>query len=458
MSFTACQVHFTNKSGKTMYASGPLLKKLNISSKKTVKLRLGTKAVRTPVKRLRKSGNHLYVPAGLRSAMRFPRKGISYIRNDAGGIKLGPLIGIMTSSSSRSLTRPFGTRTELIKTFLKAGSKKTFNFAFQPRDIHWNNDTVTAYFLDSNGNWKRKIVPLPDVVYNRLPSRKAEKSPYMMQIKERFVYRGIPVFNWSFFDKRDVYELLQHDPEAKRHLPETISNPTPEQLKALLQKHQFIYLKPTAGSLGIGIYRLTYHKNRGYFVRFRSNGRNTLLRFRRFSQLMKLLRRAKGSLSHYVAQQGVRLIELDRCPIDFRFHLNKNGKNEWVVGGIGAKKAGKGSVTTHVRTGGQVMSPTVALSRIYGETKGLNKLNEAKRTAIKLAQAIERNYQYRIGELGFDLGIDTEGHIWMFEANAKPGRSIYKHPALKADGKRTLALVYEHCMYLSRFRRMKEED
>ncbi|GJM79748.1 hypothetical protein HMSSN139_22440 [Paenibacillus sp. HMSSN-139] len=68
-------------------------------------------------------------------------------------------------------------------------------------------------------------------------------------------------------------------------------------------------------------------------------------------------------LRGYVAQQGIRLIEIDSCPIDFRFHMHKNGKNQWVVVGIGAKKAGKGSVTTHLKNGGSLLTPEQALSR-----------------------------------------------------------------------------------------------
>lgn len=458
MSFTACQLHFTSKGGKTIYASGALMKQLKLSSKTPVNLVLGSKQVKTPVRRIRKTGKHLYVPASLRSAIRIPRSGSSYVRSASGEMHLGPLIGIMTSSSSRSSDRPFGSRTELIKSFLRAGSKRAFYFAFNPKDINWQNETVVAYFLDRGGSWSRRVVALPDVVYNRLPSRSVEKSAHMQSIKERFIRRGTPVFNWSFFDKWDVYELLQDDEEAQPHVPESYINPSPEQIKQLLQKHQFIYLKPTAGSLGKGIYRLTYNKQRGYFARFRGHGRNTLLRFKKFSGLMKLLKRSKGRLNNYVVQQGVRLIEVEGCPIDFRFHMNKNAQNEWVVGGIGAKKAGKGSVTTHVRTGGQVMSPEVALAKVYGGEKAESVLADAKRTAIKLSKAIERNYKYRVGELGFDLGIDKEGRIWMFEANAKPGRSIFKHPALKAEGKRTLALIFEHCLYLSRFRKTKGDD
>src|SRR5690606_13420876 len=268
MSFTTCQIHFTNRNGRTVYASNTLYNQLKLSSKKPVRLVLGRKKIQTPVKKIRKSGNHLYLPVGIRSLIRVPRGGASYVLSQGGDVKLGPLIGILSSSVTRNLNRPFGSRTEIIKTSLKAGNNKAVYVASNTQDIHWENEPVVAYFPNGTGGWSRKIVPLPDVVYNRLPSRSAEKSAAMHSLKERFIRRGIPIFNWSFFDKWDVYRLLVNDGEASPHVPESYIDPSPEQIKSLLEKHGFIYLKPTGGSLGIGIIRLTYHKTRGYFARF----------------------------------------------------------------------------------------------------------------------------------------------------------------------------------------------
>ncbi|UUZ87043.1 YheC/YheD family protein [Paenibacillus sp. P26] len=203
------------------------------------------------------------------------------------------------------------------------------------------------------------------------------------------------------------------------------------------------------------MYRLTYNPKRGYYARFRQAGRNVLLRFSKFDSLMAHLNRQSARLNNYVAQQGIRLIEIDNCPIDFRFHMTKNSKNEWVVAAIGAKKAGRGSVTTHVRTGGQLMTPEQVMRQIFGSRADIV-LNHAKDTAIRIAQEIERNYRHTLGELGFDIGIDQNERIWMFEANSKPGRSIFKHPALKEQGRASLQNIYEYCLYLSRFRARRD--
>ncbi|MEK1830725.1 YheC/YheD family protein [Priestia megaterium] len=38
---------------------------------------------------------------------------------------------------------------------------------------------------------------------------------------------------------------------------------------------------------------------------------------------------------------------------------------------------------------------------------------------------LEQELNGLIGELGFDFGVDYQGNVWLFEANSKPGRSIF---------------------------------
>ncbi|MBB6733528.1 YheC/YheD family protein [Cohnella zeiphila] len=459
MSLTLCNVHFTQQPEKIVWFSRSLYKLLSLNGRRSINVKLGRDVVPAKVRTVNRKGNHVFLSAGLRRSIRIPKSGNVYIANaDSEEVQLGPLIGILTDSSAQSAESPFGSRTSFIKQLLQLGQKKAYFFAFTPRDINWQNETVHGWFLDGGGGWARRVVPLPDVVYNRLPSRRAEVGSAMTALRERFVRRKIPFFNWSFFNKSDVYTLLDKDPDGLRHLPESVNNPTSEKIKELLEKHHFLYYKPTGGSLGNGIYRLTYHPNRGYFARYRRNGTNVLLRFTKFSSLMKMLRARHGShLSGYVVQQGIRLIEIDNCPIDFRFHMHKDGSNNWVVAGIGAKKAGRGSVTTHIKNGGSLMTPETALGRAFGD-RASEVLSEAKQVAIRLSEAIERNYSHTLGELGLDIGIDRDGDVWMFEANAKPGRSIFKHPALKAQGRASLEYILDHCLYLSKFRRKDESS
>src|SRR5690606_3987796 len=135
----------------------------------------------------------------------------------------------------------FGTRSGFIKQLLRTGHRKAFMFGFTPGDVNWQQETVNGYFLSPQGGWYRRTVPLPDVIYNRLPNRKAETSAYISAVRERFVKRQIPIFNWSFLNKADVYKLLDNDPEALAHLPESAPNPTSAKIKEMLEKHKFLY-------------------------------------------------------------------------------------------------------------------------------------------------------------------------------------------------------------------------
>jgi hypothetical protein len=451
MSVTTCTIHATQRAERAVYLSGELARALRLNGAKNVRLHLGSKSALTPLRLVKKAGFHLYLPMTLVSELKLPHTGpCSAVSSNRSELRLGPLVGVMASSFSNK-TNPFGTMTYFMKQIMQAGiSASTIPYVFSPRDVNWQQQTVVGHFLQPSGNWLRKVVPLPDVVYNRLPSRQAEKGVSLNSFKDRFVRRGVPLFNWSFFDKWDVYDLLRGD-DAFQYVPESYINPSADQIKSMLEKHRFIYLKPTGGSLGIGIYRLTYTPRRGYFARYRKNGKNVLIRFDKFEGLMRMLGTNSGRLNRYVAQQGIRLIEIDNCPIDFRFHMTKNGSNRWVVAAIGAKKAGKGSVTTHVRSGGQLMTPEQVMRQTYG-ARGEQVLEKARSTAVKLAEAIERNHHHRLGELGFDIGIDSSEKVWMFEANAKPGRSIFKHPSLKSADHQSLSNLFDYCLYVTRFR------
>lgn len=457
MSLTFCNVHFSQQPEKVVYISNTLMKSLKLSGKKNIQLRLGNDTIHAAVKSIKKPGKHLFLGSAVRSGIHVPSAGGIYIRNQQEDeVQLGPLIGVL-SDGPATTSQPFSSRTGFIKQLLREGKKKCYIFAFTPRDINWQKDTVNGYFLGDNGSFYRKTVPLPDVVYNRLPSRKAETSSSINQLRERLGRRKIPYFNWSFFNKSDIYRLLENDNTVNLYVPESHMSPTPEKIKEMLERHQFLYYKPSAGSLGKGIYRLTYLPKKGYFARYRKGSGNVLLRFSTFNSMMRMLQSRHGrSLDSYVIQQGIRLVEIDNCPIDFRFHMHKNGNNKWVVVGVGAKKAGRGSVTTHLKNGGSLLTPEQALSRTFG-SRSDEVLQNAKKIAITLAEGIEFHHQHLLGEIGFDLGIDQDEKVWMFEANAKPGRSIFSHPSLRSEGKASVEHILEHCLYLSKFRRRDSE-
>ena len=80
-----------------------------------------------------------------------------------------------------------------------------------------------------------------------------------------------------------------------------------------------------------------------------------------------------------------------------------------------------------MRSGGE----TKTIAEIFPQEDCELYTDKLSNAALLLSEAIGKNVEGIIGEIGFDLGLDKDGNVWLFEANSKPGRSIFSHPELK---------------------------
>lgn len=60
-----------------------------------------------------------------------------------------------------------------------------YSYLFGAHQINWEEGTVQALIFRENG-WEEAIVPLPNVVYDRLPNRKAEESSALRETKTAY--------------------------------------------------------------------------------------------------------------------------------------------------------------------------------------------------------------------------------------------------------------------------------
>ncbi|MGG3800351.1 YheC/YheD family protein [Metabacillus fastidiosus] len=360
-----------------------------------------------------------------------------------GTVHLGPLIGIFTAGFTKSSLRPTGGRSLFFSKYLSIQqSLGICAFIFGAHHINWEEGTIDGFIYTKEG-FKQVTLPFPDVIYDRLPNRKVEKLQKIKKAKNRLRKSySIPWYNPGFFNKWDIHKLIINDLSVSSYLPETYINPTISKMEEMLKKYKSIFLKPANGSLGLGVFQLMYSKEENqYFSRYRDKkSRN---RLKKFPSLEHFLKHAfqDRTLSDYLAQQGIKLIRFDKNQLDFRIHTNKDEFGNWKVTALAAKVAGKGSVTTHLNNGGVVKT----LEEIYTNEQERNHIMHLlTEAAIKLSVSIDKHVNGFIGEIGFDLGLDQDGKIWMFEANSKPGRSIFSYPKLKKADlySRKLALLY----------------
>ncbi|MBT2694430.1 YheC/YheD family protein [Bacillus sp. ISL-55] len=343
---------------------------------------------------------------------------------------IGPLIGILTSGFTPFPLRPIGERSMFFAKLLSVNkSVGALPFVFGEEHIDWDQGLIEGYFF-VDGDWMKIKVPFPNVVYDRLPNRRTERKSELRSLKSRMQTDYlIPWYNPGFFSKLDVFERLQQDERATEYLPETHQFSSFSVIERMLANYGNVYVKPANGSLGLGIHQILYDKHNGYYYcRYRDQeGINKLTRFESLEKLMKKVFH-KRNLSQMIVQQGISLLRSEKRLIDFRVHTNKDEYGQWQVAAIAAKIAGQGSVTTHVNNGGVVKSLDELFEDRTERELCEKKLSEA---SLLLSSILEKNMEGIIGEIGFDLGIDKSGKVWLFEANSKPGRSIFKHPKLK---------------------------
>ncbi|HET7656977.1 MAG TPA: YheC/YheD family protein [Bacillales bacterium] len=404
---------------------------------------------RTPCQVIFKpDANTVEVSEDLWDALALPHEMDCHLFFQGTTLHLGPLIGIFTAGFTDQLLRPIGERSRFFAKYLSLSDEVgAFCCVFGCHHIHWDEGTIDGYFYRKEG-WEKRTVPFPDVIYDRLPNRRTEQLSQFRQTKQRMQEDYlIPWFNPGFFDKWNIHELLQTDYRARHYLPQTHNAPSQELIESMLQTYRHVYLKPARGSLGLGIHQIIKSKEKeGYYCRFHDGEAS---RLRRFDSIESLIRQQlpQGRLEQLLVQQGIDLLQWQNRAVDFRVHTNKNEEGKWVVSTVAAKVAGSGSVTTHIKYGGEV--------KMVDEVFGMGPAKEGataklKQASLAISAVIEEKMEGTIGEIGFDLGIDHEGQVWLFEANAKPGRHIFTHPKLRVADQQSRKLPLAFAVFLAR--------
>jgi len=362
-------------------------------------------------------------------------------------LHLGPLVGIFTAGFTESLLRPIGDRSFMFANLMAENSHlNSFIYLFGVHGIDWENETIQGYFF-TNKRWIKEVVPFPSVIYNRLPNRKIEQHKSIKRVRDRLEEEyKIPWFNPGFFNKWDLYLKLKNEKSIAHYLPKTKKFINFDTIEELLSAYQFVYVKPENGSLGSKVILIRYHREEEmYYCRYREDEINKLQKFSSIHTLINhVFRRLK--LQDFIVQQGIPLIRFEHQPVDFRVHTNKDASGKWQVTVIAAKVAGKGSTTTHINNGGRVKT----IEEVFDQDKAKRINDKLSEAALKISDVLDKQLDGYIGEIGFDFGVDKNEDVWLFEANSKPGRSIFSNPNFRENDKHIKKLFLEYATHLTK--------
>ncbi|MFC5647615.1 YheC/YheD family protein [Paenibacillus solisilvae] len=345
-------------------------------------------------------------------------------RSETSILALGPLIGVLISRDDPGMKeRPFGSITMFCKELVDACAVQGAHvYFFTPDHITGNSNTVEGWVY--SGGWRKTAVPAPDVVNNRLTSRKLENKPSVQHfIKEVKSRHNTAVFNEKFLDKPEVFEALVKDSAVVKYLPESHVLRNFTMLKSMCSKYPSVFLKPVRGSLGKGIIRISRAENESFHAFYTTDGGT---RRQNFSSLLKLFSSISGKMKtvRYQIQQGLYLIDNGGRPVDFRALVQKNEAGIWKVTSIVARTAGSHHFVSNLARGGTLSTvrEAVAKSNLTSVT-GTETANRLNRAALEIAKGIDTHIPAHFGELGIDLAVDTGGRVWLLEVNSKPSKN-----------------------------------
>lgn len=435
----------------------PLMKEWGCQPGQSIRLRVGGKSLITRIVPTPRKQRVILLPRSMAAQLSLPFYGETRVSFQKRELSLGPVLAILTTGFQGAGASPFGARSGLYRLFLQASKgDRPFFYIFTPEMVNWNRQVINGWFYrrDSSGSyrWIRKAAPFPDVVYERVPNRKAESQIQVQECKKRLqAISRTHFFNQGFFNKWKVHEAIYNHPLTVDCIPESRRSPSLETVQEMLDRHKMVYLKPSGGSLGLGIFRITQIPQGGYYCRFRIGNQNILRQYRSLRPLMQQIFGARMKrLPNYLVQQGIRLIKYQGRPVDFRVHMHKDRTGQWKVVAIGAKVAGIGSVTTHGRTGGSLLSTSELLKQCFS-SKSAEVEERIRNTSVRICTALENRVGGPLGELGLDIGVEKNGKVWLFEANSKPGRHIFKHPSLSESGKESARCITQYSLTLAQF-------
>lgn len=345
-----------------------------------------------------------------------------HVRYDSSNrrLRFGPLLGILMNTSVEGNDHhPFGLMARFLEECAQASlAKGICMVVFSPENLNPAKNTTTGWEYQGN-RWRRTESPLPDAIYNRITSRRIERKPDLQQRLEQLKKTcKIPVFNETFLNKQQVYDLLVKDEQMRRLLPE--SHPyQPAILRHMLKKYRTVYLKPTNGSLGHGIIRVMISEKK-WVIQYSEAARTVTRIFSKPKEAIRQLRRKVVS-SRYIIQRGLDLITYEGRPVDFRVLVQKNGQGKWSVTSTVGRIANDRNIVSNLARGGTLRKASEILSSLQLVNKP--NLRHIQKQALSIAEHFESLSQGHFAELGVDLVLDQTGRLWLIELNSKPSKT-----------------------------------
>jgi glutathione synthase/RimK-type ligase-like ATP-grasp enzyme len=281
------------------------------------------------------------------------------------------------------------------------------------------NDQAEGYLYDQ-GEWQKRAIPYPDVIYNRSHSRKLENLKQFESALNRTSERSIHMFNTSFLSKDAAYSHLKTCSRIQPHLPQTALGL--ERLEEMLSIYKDVFVKRVNGSKGRYIIRIQ-KREEDYLVSQNSFSSKPTHIFRTYSSLYRQLWSWCRN-SRYIVQETIPFLTVNGQTLDFRFLCHRNHLGNWSVISTAARIASENQFVANIDQGGRMGSPLDILSDLFPRAQKEIHSN-MKDISLSASSYLSEHLEGNFAEFGIDIGVDSSGKPWIIEVNSKPSKKTF---------------------------------
>lgn len=277
----------------------------------------------------------------------------------------------------------------------------------RPKDVNINNNKVKGKKLIGE-KWEPVEIDLPKLI---------DISPYCFKKRNSKIINHLRKNTYltdnrkNLINKERLQEELKKDSRFSQYVIPTMHINTIDNIYNGLSQFGTVVLKPVSGERGKGIYILS---RKGSKFKLGHQKEEKIVTKK---QLIKLFK--ERLFNGYILQKYISSRSLQGDPFDCRIHFEKNGQGSWEIAkmyiriGIGQK------VISNMNQGGGMADPENYLKANFPD-----KWKEIYRKLLNLGEIFPYKFeelrQTDIMSLGIDVGIDSDGKIYVFEANGAP--------------------------------------
>ncbi|MBB6672400.1 YheC/YheD family protein [Cohnella nanjingensis] len=220
-------------------------------------------------------------------------------------------------------------------------------------------------------------------------------------------------------NKWGKYRALRRDAALARHLPLT-RMATNENIRRMLTKNDSVYLKPSHGTGGFGILKLSRRAGGGYDLQYGTKRRS----FATLDRAYRAFLQAKQN-KRYLVQTGISMLRHLGRPFDLRIMVQRDRASRWEVTGIVGRVAKPRMVVTNYHSGGKPMPVPDLLGPLMSKADQASYVDRLKRLSIRTSAHMSRYFPaYRA--FGIDVAVDRKRKPWILEVNSRPDKYIFR--------------------------------